>query len=51
MPAAAVIREVQTLPGIIGRKASAGGAVSRVLNLEAQLQVCALNYLARERER
>ena len=36
MPAAAVIRRVQTLSGIIGRKEFVGGFVSWVLNLQAQ---------------
>ena len=36
MPAAAVIRRVQTLSGIIGRKEFVGGFVSWVLNLSAQ---------------
>ncbi len=38
VPAAAVIRRGQALSGIIGRKARAGGLVSLVFNLEAQLR-------------
>ena len=38
VPAAAVIRGVQALSGIIGRKAFVGGMLSLVLNPEAQLQ-------------
>ena len=38
VPAAAVIRRVQALSGIIGRKAFVGGLSSLVLNLGAQLQ-------------
>jgi len=37
VPAAAVIRVPQALPGIIGRKESVGGFVSHVLKLPAQL--------------
>ena len=40
VPAAAVIRRVQALSGIIGRKAFVGGLSSLVLNPEAQLQIC-----------
>ena len=36
VPAAAVIRRVRALSGIIGRKALVGGLASRVLNLQAQ---------------
>ncbi len=36
VPAAAVIRGWQALPGIIGRKASVGGLLSRLLNPNAQ---------------
>ncbi|OGY35878.1 MAG: hypothetical protein A3I08_00140 [Candidatus Andersenbacteria bacterium RIFCSPLOWO2_02_FULL_46_11] len=36
VPAGAVIREPQALPGFIGRKASAGGVVRLLLNLRAQ---------------
>ena len=36
VPAAAVIRRVQALSGIIGRKELVGGLASRVLNLQAQ---------------
>ena len=38
VPAAAVIRRGQALSGIIGRKARAGGFVSLVFNLGAQLR-------------
>ncbi len=38
VPAAAVIRRGQALSGIIGRKARAGGLVSLVFNLGAQLR-------------
>ena len=37
VPAAAVIRRVQALSGIIGRKEFVGGLLSLVLNPEAQL--------------
>ena len=37
VPAAAVIRRVQALSGIIGRKEFVGGMLSLVLNTEAQL--------------
>ena len=37
VPAAAVIRRVQALSGIIGRKEFVGGIVSLVLKAEAQL--------------
>ena len=37
VPAAAVIRGVQALSGIIGRKEFVGGLLSLVLNAEAQL--------------
>ena len=37
VPAAAVIRRVQALSGIIGRKEFVGGLLSLVLNAEAQL--------------
>ena len=36
VPAAAVIRGVQALSGIIGRKEFVGGLLSLVLNAEAQ---------------
>jgi hypothetical protein len=36
VPAAAVIRRVQALSGIIGRKASVGGHSSRELKVRAQ---------------
>ena len=38
VPAAAVIRRVQALSGIIGRKEFVGGMLSLVLNSEAQLR-------------
>jgi hypothetical protein len=37
VPAAAVIRRGQALSGITGRKAHAGGCVSRLIKLRAQL--------------
>ena len=37
VPAAAVIRKVRALSGIIGFKGSAGGSVSQLLNIRAQL--------------
>ena len=37
VPAAAVIRRVRALSGIIGRKEFVGGTLSLVLNAEAQL--------------
>ncbi len=37
VPAAAVIRGVQALSGIIGRKEFVGGTLSLMLNAEAQL--------------
>ena len=37
VPAAAVIRKVQALSGFIGFKGSAGGSVSQLLNIRAQL--------------
>ena len=40
VPAAAVIRRVQALSGIIGRKAFVGGLQSLVLNPGAQLRIC-----------
>ena len=40
VPAAAVIRRVQALSGIIGRKAFVGGLSSLVLNPGAQLRIC-----------
>ena len=44
VPAAAVRRRMQVLSGITGRKASVGGLVSLLLNLEAQLQNRNRNY-------
>jgi hypothetical protein len=38
VPAAAVIRVLQALSGIIGRKGCVGGCISRVLNPGAQPQ-------------
>ncbi len=38
VPAAAVIRGVQALSGIIGRKAFVGGKISQMLKAEAQLR-------------
>ena len=35
VPAAAVRRRMQALSGITGRKASVGGLISQLLNLEA----------------
>ena len=43
MPAAAVIRVLQALSGIIGRKGCVGGFVSLALNLSAQPRVRAGN--------
>ena len=37
VPAAAVIRKVRALSGIIGFKGSAGGSISQLLNIRAQL--------------
>ena len=39
VPAAAVIRRVQALSGIIGRKEHVGGKLSQMLNLSTQLEV------------
>ena len=44
VPAAAVRRRMQVLSGITGRKASVGGLISQLLNLEAQLQNRSRNY-------
>ncbi len=49
VPAAAVIRRMQALSGIIGRKASAGGDSSLLLKTEAQLLVSGGNWIARVR--
>ena len=38
VPAAAVIRRVQALPGITGRKGRVGGPISLALKTEAQPQ-------------
>ena len=43
VPAAAVIRRVQALSGIIGRKEFVGGMLSLVLKAEAQLP-CSIGY-------
>ena len=43
VPAAAVIRRVQALSGIIGRKEFVGGMLSLVLKAEAQLP-CGTGY-------
>ena len=40
VPAAAVIRRVQALSGIIGRKELVGGLLRRLLKPEAQPQAC-----------
>ena len=50
-PAAAVIRVVQALSGLIGRKGSAGGLVSLVLNPDAQRQGRIRYYQTRGWER
>ena len=47
MPAAAVIRVVQALSGIIGRKGYVGGNVSRLFNPKAQPLVRNRNGTAR----
>ena len=47
VPAAAVIRGMQALSGIIGRKASAGGSVSLSLKNGAQPHTGDGNYKAR----
>ncbi len=51
MPAAAVIRVLQALSGIIGRKGCVGGLVSPLLNSSAQPGACGGNGLTRGRER
>ena len=51
MPAAAVIRVVQALSGIIGRKGYVGGNVSRLFNPKAQPLVRNRNGIARRYER
>ena len=51
VPAAAVIRKVQALTGITGRKASAGGGKSLLLNTGAQHRCCNGNFAARGWER
>ena len=47
VPAAAVIRGMQALSGIIGRKASVGGQASLLLKRAAQLHIGNENCLAR----
>jgi hypothetical protein len=47
VPAAAVIREVQALFGIIGRKGRVDGLLSLLLNLSAQPRGCNGNWQAR----
>ena len=47
VPAAAVIRRVQALFGITGRKAYVGGELSRMLKPEAQPRGCIRYWLAR----
>jgi hypothetical protein len=49
VPAAAVIRRMQALSGMIGRKASAGGCVSLLSKSKAQLCKGSGNYTARVR--
>lgn len=44
VPAAAVIRRMQALSGIIGRKAFVGGSVSLLLKRVAQLHIGSGNY-------
>ena len=44
VPAAAVRRRMRALSGFIGRKEFVGGLISRLLNLEAQLQNRIRNY-------
>ena len=44
VPAAAVIRRVQALIGITGRKELVGGSISRVLNPQAQPGAATRNY-------
>ncbi|NER26114.1 MAG: hypothetical protein F6J89_00155 [Symploca sp. SIO1C4] len=50
VPAAAVIRRMQALSGIIGRKASAGGSSSLPLKARAQLWLGGGNCRARVQE-
>ena len=50
MPAAAVIRVLQALSEIIGRKGCVGGSVSLALNLPAQPGGCAGNGGAQRME-
>ena len=47
VPAAAVIRRVQALSGIIGRKAFVGCYLSLVLNTGAQPRICIGYWMAR----
>lgn len=51
MPAAAVIRGLQALSGIIGRKASAGGLSHLLSNPEAQLRARGRDGQTRDWER
>ncbi len=46
-PAAAVIRGVQALFGIIGRKGCVGGKLSQLLNIPAQPEVSSRYWFAR----
>ena len=50
MPAAAVIRVLRALSGIIGRKGCVGGDVSLMLNLSAQPRVRMGNGIAKRME-
>jgi hypothetical protein len=47
VPAAAVIRRMQALFGITGRKAYVGGDISLILKTEAQLRECIEYCVAR----
>ena len=47
VPAAAVIREVQALFGLIGCKGRVDGALSLLLNPSAQLKKCNKDWRAR----
>ena len=46
VPAAAVIRGVQALFGITGRKGSAGGSSSGLYNTGAQPRTCSPNWVS-----
>ena len=50
VPAAAVIRRMQALSGIIGRKASAGGYASLLSKAGAQLRTGSGNCMTRVRQ-